>query len=511
VQSSARRPAEFAKANGVLSAKRPGVAEGSAPGASNRSVLPPASPLIPVPAFAPLGVTSPPLYRAQLPPGYAEAGRMFFSENAVTMNSMVLVLPKQADYKAPLPPYNNDALAPRHIAQAALKANPRIQFVVPTSEPFSSPSDPRFVQTRASIAQRLGVPAESVFPARATLGWFPQDEFMAGPSALAKPLGRNSVYDYRRTAFGTNQLARELGLPAALSPAIGRGGDTHIVSRGGQQFAYFSQETVLHVAEAHGLNLHTPQNHLLAIAVTMKQMAESGVPVGNIMTLGRTGQDKTATYGSVLQTLSPSERARIAPDVLAQIERMRKLPFPRVPYEYHSDVFTFTPDGRKMFVREMEAADPQLNATLRFFGFETVRLPGGRIINPQDEEAPLLQRGTEPLYLSADVPQRARLMLNYNNMVQGRLPDGRQAILMPTEALDPQQLSLRDQQVLALLQRQVPGAVIVPMGGRSALVGNIALALSPMPGGAEVDKDWGAHCMSNVLPYVLELASPGLR
>jgi hypothetical protein len=45
-------------------------------------------------------------------------------------------------------------------------------------------------------------------------------------------------------------------------------------------------------------------------------------------------------------------------------------------------------------------------------------------------------------------------------------------------------------------------------GGRSALTGSSAMSASPMPGGAEVSKNWGPHCMSNVLPYIIEPALP---
>jgi hypothetical protein len=491
---------------GVLGAQRPTGAQTRSFGATPVQQ----SPVIPVPAFPMPGVSTPAPYRAALPAGYAEAGSTFFSENAVPMNSIVLSLPTKGELNSTDPPYNNDALEPRHIAQAALKANPAVQFIVPTKAPFDSMSDPRFAQARADIAQRLGVPAQQVFPVRAGLSWFPQDEFLAG-AALTKPEARDVADNLRRTLFGTNELARELGLPVGLAAGIARGGDTHFVDRGGERFSYFGTETVAYTAAAHGLKVDTPQSRLLAIAITMKQMAQAGVPPGNVMPLGRpeAKQDGAfTTYGDVLAQLKPAELARVDPAVLAQLLRMRQLPFPERPYAYHADTFVFTPDGKQMFVRQTVANDPALTATLRFFGFEPVALPAGRIFNPADRELSDPRSNTGKPYLDAEIPVGARLTLNYTNMVQGRSPDGRQLILMPTQASSADQLSATDRQVLALLKQRLPDAVIVPIGGRSALVGSMSMSTSPWPGGAAVSKDWGPHCMSNVLPYIIEPALP---
>jgi hypothetical protein len=499
--ASAKEPADPTVASpslGVLAAKPPSAAV--RPG----KALPP---LVPVPAFAPTGVTTAPLYRATMPANAAESGRVFFSENAVTMNSMVLVLPKQADYSNRDPPYNNDALTPRHIAQAALKANPQIQFIVPTTTPFTSAQDPRFADVRSDIARRLGVPESQVFPVRAKLSWFPQDEFLAG-AALTKPLERTSIVDPRRTYFGVNQLARELGLPAAMAAGAGPGGDLNFVDRDGQQLAYFSDVTIASAAATHGLAITTPETRLQAIAITIKQVAEAGVPVGNIMPLGYPESGSTLTYGDVLQRMTPAAMSRIDPAVRAQLNAMRDLPFPQRSYAYHTDVAAFTPDGRQMFVRQRDLNQPALAPTLRFFGFEPLALPGGSLINPQDRALPALRERMKPfnvpMYYNPDLPANASTSLTYSNMVQGRLPDGRQVILMPTEALDPDRLTARDREVMALLQARVPSAVIVPIGGHSAIVGTAM----PMPGGTQVLKDWGAHCMSNVLPYVVDFAPP---
>jgi hypothetical protein len=465
------------------------------------------SPLIPVPAFAPLGVNTPPLYRAGLPSGYpkAEAERTFFSENAVQMNSIVVNLPVAPDRYTARQPYNNDALKPGHIAQAAVKANPNIQIIVPTAARFDSSSDPRFVRARSEIAERLGVAPERVFPVRAKLSWFPQDEFVAG-AALAKPLDREPIdHSVQRTQFGVNELGRELNLPVAISPLIGRGGDTHFVDRDGEQFAYFSKETVSYVAAAHGLKITSPQTRLLAIGLSMKQAAEAGVPVNNIMVLGHPERGSNRTYGEVMQAMTSAELARLDPAVRSQLDRMRDLPLPEEAYAYHTDVFAFTPDGKHMFVDQRQATDPGLTATLSFFGFKPVALPAGGLFNPEDPELKSLPPADlgKTYHLSSEVPKYGFTGLRYSNMVQGRLADGRQVILMPTEALRPDQLSARDQQVLALLKSHLPQAVIMPIGGRSAIASAREETLTT---GELIDKDYGAHCMSNVLPYVIEYA-----
>jgi hypothetical protein len=84
------------------------------------------------------------------------------------------------------------------------------------------------------------------------------------------------------------------------------------------------------------------------------------------------------------------------------------------------------------------------------------------------------------------------------NAVMGRTPDGRLAILMPTEAQDPAQLTANDQRARAALLSAVPDAQIIPVGGRSALTGHGSFS-----DGTQLDRDWGMHCLSNVLPFVI--------
>jgi hypothetical protein len=251
----------------------------------------------------------------------------------VPFNSMVLSLPDAAAGSAP---YNNDALQPRLIAQAALKANPDMQFIVGTSQRFDSVNDPRFQQVRADIANRLGVPPANVLPVRGTLAWFPRDEFMAGSNgAVSKPGERRDLFadstGERRTFFGANEMARELGLRVNLAPGIGRGGDTHVIERNGQQAVLFGEETIRYTASNHGLSLESNKDRLLAIALTMNQMDRVGIPPERATPLGMPTlreDGKPVTYGDVLRQMTPEQLAPIPSNVLSQLQRMHDLPFP---------------------------------------------------------------------------------------------------------------------------------------------------------------------------------------
>ena len=108
------------------------------------------------------------MYDVTVTPG--TPNHTFLSDNEVPMTSMVL---NSETVKG-------DGLSTRFIAQAALKANPDIQFIVPTRQLFDGASDPRFVAEQQRIADRLGVPPRNVLPARTDMAAWPQDEFIAG-------------------------------------------------------------------------------------------------------------------------------------------------------------------------------------------------------------------------------------------------------------------------------------------------------------------------------------------
>ena len=126
---------------------------------------------------------------------------------------------------------------------------------------------------------------------------------------------------------------------------------------------------------------------------------------------------------------------------------------------------------------------------LRFFGFEPRRLPSPVAV-PDRTPGPDLIDGA-----SVSRP----VGTSYLNAVTGRDPDGRQVVLLPTQALDPARLTDDDIRARDAMQAAMPDARIIPIGGRSALGG-----FDTMGDGHVVWRNWGAHCLSNVLPYVIE-------
>jgi hypothetical protein len=441
-------------------------------------------------ALTPLPTTrraelGPPLFRAELDP--AAEDRPFFSENRVPMRSMLINAAT----------INRDVLQPSYIAQAALRAQPELQLLVPTQARFDDRDDPRFRAERDRIAGQLGVPADRVVPVRADMAAWPQDELLAGRAGLVKPQSSQLTTDAfrygsapgadhwtmaRRTRFGASDLASELGLPLNSSAGIARGGDTHVVQRpDGGQAAYFSRETIEFAADARGIDIRSDAGYLRGIATVMTELHREGIPLDRIAPLGR--GDKT--WGEVLDTLSPEERRGLDPDVLKQMETMRELSFPRQAWAYHTDVMAWTPDGRTMFVNEdQERRDPELRRQLEHFGYEVETLPAFSTRGPPGETIQDLDtRGAR---------------LSYMNAVMGVRPDGVQVMLMPTEAVDPSRLTARDRRAMDTIQRRFPELQIVPIGGASAVTGHGDFA-----SGARLDRDWGAHCMSNVLPYLV--------
>jgi hypothetical protein len=535
-----------------------------------------------------------PLWKALIPVGYRSES-MFFSENSVPFNSMVLTV----DLKA----YERDVTKPSYIALAAMKVNPNIQFIVPTSAHFVSLQDPAFLREQSLIAQRLGVPIKNVIPIRADTPYYPQDEYMLarGPQGvtLVKPKSDLAVDGVRRTAEGANQTAYELGLKVATAKFITRGGDNFVIKGpNGEPLAYFGEETVASTAMANGLSHKLFSERLLAIAIIMKGLVDTGIGVQNIMPIGgannklaeaktpgeilttlslipelkdprdhspnlrkyvtsllklfgvsglpsqaasggvngydwllskltpaqklQLGNDfipelyalrdraradaKFNTYGQVLAQLSPTQRDSIDPAVFKRLQEMRELPFPRWGYAYHTDVMSFTPDGKNMFIRSSDAQNGRLQELLQFFGFKPIVLPSGKLVNPVydytvKDKSQFTLGNSFLSNTTFDKNQMGGATLNYMNMVQG-MYQGRHVILMPTEAVDPEKLTQRDEGVRQQLLEAVPNAIVVPIGGASALIHQGAILAS----GKTVDKQHGAHCMSNVLPLIIRAA-----
>lgn len=85
----------------------------------------------------------------------------------------------------------------------------------------------------------------------------------------------------------------------------------------------------------------------------------------------------------------------------------------------------------------------------------------------------------------------------YMNAVMGRTPAGRLAILMPTEAQEPAQLTANDLRARGADQR---GARRTDHRSRRA---QRAHGPGPFDDGTRLHRDWGMHCLSNVLPLMV--------
>ncbi|MEB3203792.1 MAG: hypothetical protein VKP57_03755 [Candidatus Sericytochromatia bacterium] len=447
------------------------------------------------------------LYDVDLAPGTRQ--QRFFGENDVPFSAIVVNSET----------IQGDALDPAFIARAAIKANPDIQLVVPTRQPFDGPSDTRFQVERSRLAERLGVPEANILPVRSDMAAFPQDEFLAGTlngkPTLFTPNDRADRTDFwlpdedgipdsthwarNVTRDGAAMLAKELGVQSAVSDFISEGGDTQFLTRpDGTQAAVFSSYTVNKVARTLDLDVSSPGGFLKALDKTMVGMRAAGIPVDAMAPVG-TGK---VTYREALDAMAPEDRAALDPEVRARFEALGDLKVPQRSYVYHSDLTVLSPDGKTAFVSEYLAkADPSIERQLRAAGFEPKQLPGFQQGFPVKGQADQQVEGWKQWEGTQGGPT-----LSYINTVMGKMPDGRPVILMPTEAADPDRLTARDQQAMAAFRQVQPDAVIVPVGGRSAVTAG-RNTMGTFEDGTELgNRNWGIHCMTNVLPFRMQVA-----
>jgi hypothetical protein len=448
--------------------------------------------------------------------------RTFLGENETPARSVVL----NTDPEAYVDIENGNGLSARMIAQAALKVDPQMMFVVPARIAFTSASDEAYLEQRDQIAKELGVPSENVTVVRAGIPMWPMDMGRAGHGGFVVPnrfnltqLETGPQLDTAQVPlFAGRRMAGELGLPVSQSAITGRGGDTQYIRLGdGTLKGIFGKEAIEAAALSHGIEPGgSDAGRLRAIGLVMAGMAQDGVPLDQSMALGVPPADSPdKTYGSVLAGLTPTERASIPSDVMLRFEALADVPFPSVGIDYHIDLTLFSPDGRTAFVsgRQMDTL-PSMRATLEANGYHIVELPGGLLTSSSDFETAMghLQEVDKPYLSTSDYVasgERAAvdpLELNYLNMVTGVDREGRQFILMPTEAYDPERLTTRDLQVRDALQAASPEARIIPVGGSSAIMGVGELKTSPDASGEVyfVIRNSGIHCMSLFLPFGIE-------
>jgi hypothetical protein len=202
----------------------------------------------------------------------------------------------------------------------------------------------------------------------------------------------------------------------------------------------------------------------------MERAKADGVDPKGMLPLA--GNKSGKTYGDVLKDLTPEERKGIDKDVMARLESLKDVPFPDggAP-SYHLDLYFRSPDGVNAFVPAPHGGKPDemettIRKTLEADGFKVHELPSG---------------------------YRNHEVLNYTNWQMGVGADGRQAIMMPTEAMDPENLTARDKEALQTLQKALPGVNIIPIGAETAWT----------PG-----NEGGPHCLTNPLPWKIEGPGP---
>jgi hypothetical protein len=458
-----------------------------------------------------------PLFQAN--PAQGADLRTFLGENETPARSVVL----NTDPEAYVDIENGNGLSARMIAQAALKVDPEMSFVVPARTAFTSTKDEAYLSQRDQIAGELGVPSENVAVVSAGIPMWPMDMGRAGYGGFVVPNRFNltrletgpQLDGAQVPLFAGRRMAGDLGIPVSQSSVAGRGGDTQYIRlEDGTLKGIFGKEAIEAAAVSNGIELDgSDAGRLRAIGLVMAGMAEDGVPLDQSMALGVPPRDAPdMTYGAVLAGLTLAERESIPSDVMQRFEALADVPFPSVGIDYHIDLTLFSPDGQTAFVSDRQMATlPSMRATLEANGYNIVELPGGLLTSNSDFEAAMghLQDEDKPYLGTSDYVasgQRAAvdpLELNYLNMVTGVDREGRQFILMPTEAYDPESLTPRDLQVRDALQAASPEARIIPVGGSSAIMGVGELKTSADASGEVyfVIRNSGIHCMSLFLPF----------
>ena len=417
-----------------------------------------------------------PTYKAKLP-DTRETRRRYFSENTVPMNTIVI------SHHA-----ERDAVAGRAIVRALHQANPnaRIALLV---ENF----DKRDPKQLTELARYYGLPERALAPIRVTgstrsFGLFPQDGFIAGAGGLNEP--RSGT---RHANDVAEAISRATGIQVNHRDYLGMGGDTHFLTRpNGRQVAYFGQDTIDHSLSS--LNKSRPvdkqfnpadhRDRLLTIGHVMASMNDAGLSLTDVAPLGISPSGRT--YGSVMDKMSPEQRAELRSDVLARLEEMRELPFPESyptnakGSDYHTDLVIASPDGVHAYVNSDDLADfPAWRRQLEFFGYKPVALPAS---------------------YSFDDLHKSSTRRSYTNWIMGEV-DGKTVILLPTDADDPTKLTVNDKKAIAAIQTNNPNVKIIPIGGATTRLFQDYLR--------EGARNWGPHCRTNVLPWTLETAKPG--
>jgi hypothetical protein len=421
-----------------------------------------------------------PTYSTKLP-DTRETRRRYFSENTVQMNTAVV------SHQT-----SSDAPAGRAIVRALHEANPKGKIALLVQD-----YDKRDPSQLTELAKYYGLPESAFAPIRVNghtakdlpISLWPQDGFMAGAAGLNEP--RSGT---RHAGEVAEAISRATGLKVNNRDYLGMGGDTHFLTRpNGEQVAYFSRDTIDHALESINrsrpsgkqLKPGNPMDHLLTIGHVMANMNDAGVALKNAAPLGVSPSGRT--YGSVMDSMSRDQLAELRPNVVARLHEMRHLPFPEVyptnakGYNYHTDLVMASPDGVHAYVNSDDLSNiPGWRRQLEFFGYKPVPLPATYAYND-------FHKSTE--------------RTSYTNWIMGEV-NGKTVILLPTEGEDPAKLTANDRAAIAAFGKNNPNVKIIPMGANTTRM----FQHDPKTGGT---RDWGAHCRTNVLPWILEPAKAG--
>lgn len=371
-----------------------------------------------------------------------------------------------------------------HVVAAAVssvhRVNPNAQVIATSGEYFGRPGDPSYKAKQKELAASWGIPEGNIILVYADAGTWMQDQWLEGGRGTglvkpAEPFYQTGGRDLQRTPWAANEVADDLGLPVYTSTIIGRGGDSHVITKddGSQVFA-FGLETLKYVMRSYGLDQDSDQERLRAVAIAMKEARSLGI--SNVAFLGYRPDGDRKTYGDVINSLTEEERMSIDQESMNQLIAMKDLVFPKFS-EYHLDTYaTFLPGkGNNVIFKQDENSETYI-AALHHHGF-----------SPLAYALPAEKTATADNYIA----------LSYANAITGVHPDGRPLVILPSKTADPNQPTANDTYMVDLMRKLVPGAIVELAGKETAFYAS--LGKLPSSGLPVVNLNYGIHCVGNVM------------
>ena len=434
------------------------------------------------------------LFRAQLPKG-VDKNQFIFSQNGLPMNSIVLNISLGS---------GNVFLSDK-IARAALKANPNIKFIIPLQEIFKSTEDVNYKKHLKNIANSWQIPEKNIVLVSSRMGAWPQDGIAFGGGGVVRADLKLDP-NHKVTAHEATDIASALGLSVVEESDVGRFGDTQLFSKkDGSQVVVFGSETMDRVlTNKFGLHGDSNSDRMIAIGLVMKQFSTKGVSPSNILPIGKS----KLTYGDVLNKMSSADKRKIDPICLKEFKKRHNLPFPEENIKYHSDLVVFSAGNDVAFINETDKQKyPELSKQLLYSGLQPVSLPSINTNNRSPSEIKKMEEiGIDLVKLDRDTVIGGDVKGSYLNAISGIMPDGKTAILMPTESNSLEHLTQNDKNARNIILESVPNSIVIPIGGSTALqvYGSVPLKT----GGLLAGKDYGPHCLSKLTPFIIQPIMP---